>query len=348
MVLFNHDIVDSMRILSLGRGAACSLLVVTLLACNAEQEAISQVTKPRVLAIQAEPPEIVAGEASTVRLLLADETGPIEAGAEVAWIVLTGDFMAVPDPSVPGSDITRAVADLRPGLEVALGGDTLTVTARDDAREGLESSEDGKLTVFALVCARGALPGTTEALLGRILDLFSGDLDDYNGICDGDGTGIVALKQITVSRPDKPVADINHNPTIHSLLVNNQEIAPDLGDQVQAEYLCEGADGCREEVDVVLTLTAQSYETFASASVDQRIDEVVYVSWFITGGKMSVDRSGVAGPPAADDPTWGPFDASWFPPRIGGEIDLWAVAHDVRGGVSWWKARIQAMSQVAQ
>ncbi|MCU0661286.1 MAG: hypothetical protein MUC50_03055 [Myxococcota bacterium] len=326
-------------------GAFYLLVGAALVGCNAEQESISQVTKPRLLALAAEPPEIAAGGTSTLQLLLVDENGPITEAAEVAWIVLAGDFAAVPDPEALGSDITAAVLELRPPVGVDSGGGTLTVTAGPEVLEGAEDGQDATLTAFVMVCAGGVLPSTTEALLERLLALFSGKLKDYNDLCDGPGTGIAALKQLAVSRLGKPANDVNHNPILYSLVMDEQELSPDLGEKVQAEHECEGTDGCREDVLLSAHLAVDSFETYLDSFGEERLDEVAYVSWFVTGGKFDVDRSGVSAPPSADDESWGPFEVRWFPPREGGEVDLWCVAHDVRGGVSWWRTRLRALAK---
>jgi hypothetical protein len=312
--------------------------------CNAEQESISQVTKPRLLAVQAEPPEIPVGGETTLSLLLVDQAGPISQKAEIAWVVLSGDYTAVPDPSEFAVDLDQDALDLRMPLEVELGGSFLLVRAGQRPLDLADQGRDGKITAFALVCVGGVLPSTPKALFDRMADLFAGRLEDHNGVCDGPGAGIIALKQITVSRPEKPASDVNHNPQIHSLLLENRALLSDLGDKVQLEHVCEGADGCREELRLAAYLNVDGFETYPSALGKERLEEVVYVSWFTTGGKWNADRSGVRGPPEEKDSRWGPFEASWFPPRDGGTVDLWCVAHDVRGGVSWWRARLRVLA----
>lgn len=330
-----------MSILGIFRIFACLALGAALVGCNAEQESISQVTKPRILAVQAEPPEIPVGAEAIVRLLLVDQDGPISQKAEVAWLVLSGDYAAVPDPRELTMDLDAEAFDLRMPLEVEHGGSFVLVRAKEQSLDLADEGKDGKITAFALVCVGGVLPSTTVSLLHRLADLFAGRLEDHNGVCDGPGTGIIALKQIAVSRPEKPVSDINHNPEMHSLSIENRALLSDLGDKVQFQHVCEGADGCREELRVSAYLTAAGFETYPGAFGKERLEEVAYVSWFTTGGKWNADRSGVGEPPEEEDSRWGPFEAIWFPPRDGGTVDLWCVAHDVRGGVSWWRARLR-------
>ena len=102
---------------------------------------------------------------------------------------------------------------------------------------------------------------------------------------------------------------------------------------------CDPEDGCREPLKVRGTLTAgsfQRYERPLASNLEQTeiVYERTYISWFITGGKFDEERSGNGSTTDEILPDH-PFKANWLPPPEGGEFTLWAVAHDVRGGVSW-------------
>ena len=77
--------------------------------------------------------------------------------------------------------------------------------------------------------------------------------------------------------------------------------------------------------------SAETYPVFDSASqslVDQR--EALWISWFATAGAFDDSTTGRG----EDDPTaWS--DNSWQSPAVAGEVSLWLVLHDSRGGVDF-------------
>ena len=60
---------------------------------------------------------------------------------------------------------------------------------------------------------------------------------------------------------------------------------------------------------------------------------MLYVTWFTSGGELERNRT------IADAPA-GPYDVT-FKTDKPGRYTLWAVAHDVRGGVSWERFQIE-------
>jgi hypothetical protein len=74
--------------------------------------------------------------------------------------------------------------------------------------------------------------------------------------------------------------------------------------------------------------------------------------WYVTGGDFSNSRSAdacakkdmVFDNPCLDDPDkdpTGPFETTWIPEKRG-TFTLYAVAHDIRGGVSWKTYTVKA------
>jgi len=116
---------------------------------------------------------------------------------------------------------------------------------------------------------------------------------------------------------------VNQNPTLVSLsaLVGDQ---PVLLDALAA--------GQRIRLVAVWSAdSAETYPVFDSASqslVDQR--EALWISWFATAGAFDDSTTGRG----EDDPTaWS--DNSWQSPAVAGEVSLWLVLHDSRGGVDF-------------
>jgi hypothetical protein len=76
---------------------------------------------------------------------------------------------------------------------------------------------------------------------------------------------------------------------------------------------------------------AERYVNFDITSqtvVDQR--EAIDVAWYASGGAFDQDRTGRAG---TDDAT--SSDNGWLSPSVPGDVHLWVVLRDDRGGVGW-------------
>ena len=63
--------------------------------------------------------------------------------------------------------------------------------------------------------------------------------------------------------------------------------------------------------------------------------EAIRVSWFATAGKFDVDRTDRS----ADDTT-ATSSNTWTPPAHAGDVHLWIVLRDDRGGSGWQSYRI--------
>ncbi|MDD5308046.1 MAG: hypothetical protein PHU25_12055 [Deltaproteobacteria bacterium] len=145
------------------------------------------------------------------------------------------------------------------------------------------------------------------------------------------GETVTAMKRVTVSRSGTP----NHNPGIEKLVLNGKALEP-ADDGGVATVKCTADDGCPDaEVQVFLTKESfETYETQGLGGVEMKTDQL-YVSWFVVGGEADKTRTG-AGEPGE------PLKMTWSLPEEGGELTLYVVAHDTRGGVSWKRYAVKA------
>lgn len=85
-------------------------------------------------------------------------------------------------------------------------------------------------------------------------------------------------------------------------------------------------------VSLELVLAEGALETFPVYDVEKEVlvdqQETVQVSWFISGGSVSHDRTTV-------DATLLSSDNTWTLPSAAGTYFLWLVARDARGGTDW-------------
>lgn len=114
------------------------------------------------------------------------------------------------------------------------------------------------------------------------------------------GDSVTAGKRVAIGRGGAP----NTNPVVQGLTVTSGE----------------GPDG--DQARMVLEATPGSVERTPEGT-----DEELFVSWFATAGTFEDDRS--FGP----EPTR--FEVLWTPPAEAGDVSLWAVLRDGRGGVGW-------------
>jgi hypothetical protein len=344
-------------------------LAAALCSCQAELEAASEVTKLRILGVQADPPEIPPGGETAIRVLTADPNG---AGRRVVGggIVVPGQFSPSSSPdteglpplyyALPFTDVNWegvvAFPDHLAFPEYYLAPNPAFDPGDPDSEEHLQvpiapPGEPLTMTAILVVCAGD---GFDEIAAYAALEAFSmaGDAAESMGalafeeICAEAGAdeGVAAIKTFTVAVCDPATSSLscdgeyepNANPEIESVDLGGVPLVPLVGG-VCLE--CDFEDGCREPFAVVGYLEGgsfQRYERKLAENLDETevVYERTYISWFLTGGKIDEERSGNGSTIDAIQPDE-PFEANWIPPFEGGDFTLWAVAHDIRGGVSW-------------
>jgi hypothetical protein len=297
------------------------LLLTALAGCGEQMESVDQVSRFRVLAVQADPPEVKPGEGTKLTVLWADPKG---AGREVSfvWIACQGYI------SASSQDLSTSCEPLwLPQMKTAAEkGDVYLIPfTPPDALAKLPPGEDRlQVTATVLGCAGGTLPSVDELMNAQ-------DAPALDEMCTG-GESFTAFKTFVISLSDAP----NTNPEIDKLYYD-RKLLPTVEQDGAGVFACTAPDGCRSEIGVELFFTADSFQTYDRTSFGktETVDEATYVSWFVTGGQMDHERSGTTEPP-------GPYEAKWLPPLDGGKFTLWAVAHDVRGGVSWKTYSVEA------
>ena len=77
------------------------------------------------------------------------------------------------------------------------------------------------------------------------------------------------------------------------------------------------------------------FDPAARALVAHR--EAIDVAWFVTGGALASDAVG-----RAEDEAGTPYvDDAWTAPAEAGEVQIWLVVRDDRGGVGWQTFRLE-------
>jgi hypothetical protein len=265
----------------------------------------------RVLAIQAEPPEIRPGEAAAFSGLIID---PQEESGAVVWLACPPDEEGAGGAGCaidPNFDFTSATPDELAdagfiGFEPFL---PPRFEAPDDSLDSLD--EEDRAEGLQILVQTAVLPSDT------LDDGFSETAFDFNDV-------EVAYKRLIVSEALTP----NENPALGGFVLDGIAVLAD------AEVLVEPS----QQYEVGAWLADGSIQTYIYVNPDGIEEERVeqpYIKWYTDGGTM------------LEDATLYPFlDATWEVPSTDAEITSgtwWAVVRDRRGGLGWasqrWRLR---------
>lgn len=257
----------------------------------------SLVDRPRVLAIQAEPPEVEPGGTVAFSALIAD---PFEELGGSVWIAcLDGggfgcpvDLAGLGDEPTPEELAAAGVIGFTPGLDPVW-------VAPEDALDDL--SEEARLEGTSATVQVASFPSQGDA----------GEEVDFNDV-------EVAYKRLIVSEALTP----NNNPVLESWRVDGTLVPADSVVVVDAG----------QEYDLSVELGPDSVEQYIyvnSDGVEEERSEEPYLSWYGTAGgwdgSLTVPLNGFDGP----------LTATFRAPEEPGEGTWYVVARDRRGGQAW-------------
>lgn len=308
------------------------LMLASVLAggCVASFDPASYVLGLRVLGIRADPPEIAAGETTTVSAIVDDneayDGGSSPGSLQYLWTACTLT------PLAGSSSLNEGCFNQSGDGIIPLGvTPTITVTMPSVPLEqlGLPDATDGFYLPIILYLSNGSSQLTAVYHLRDHLVLPMGF--------------------------DQPR---NQNPTIDQILIVPSGQAADAGDSGDAPLLASAPPTLRmsDTINLKTTFLAGSDESYFvldpdaltelidALSVDGGIrrlssadggigalmptqeTELLTVSWFATAGSFSNDKTGI------DEPVT-TFRLDKNVPAPGSTIDLYVVARDERGGL---------------
>lgn len=322
---------------------AFSLVPLLLLAaCSFGFESSSDVTDLRVLAVSAEPAELVAGAplpaSVTVSALVVD---PREPGRVVPY-----EWRAC----IPGFS-NGANEDRPTGPPIPSGGLDTTTDPRCDETDdtnrvaaGTSALEDVSITVPVPESLSQAVQGA--AAQGLPLSLYV----NAQLRLDDEGSPLYALKRVPVS-PPVPVGRVaNENPKLVALLFDGEVWDP--ATPLKVKYgACDpsekraAVDRTRpgEEVSVCAHKVTPVFDeeeaqtflvrTFDGRDLEQK--ERLRFAWFVEHGSLEFGETGQ--PTGIGPQRYDPVSTTWFEPpeKPASAATLWIVVRDGRGGVSW-------------
>ncbi|MBN2526023.1 MAG: hypothetical protein JXR76_06485 [Deltaproteobacteria bacterium] len=300
------------------------------------------VTKFKVLAVQAEPPEIAPGEGFDMEVLYADPGGR-KREITFAWFLCV-NRMSPAAPLKPQD--TLAACELVQTPQVQPVSNDGHIFIADQTPEDIMSlypqqllSQPGGVPldaqiVYVTAVVVGCAGGHFDSPEKLQTTMYS--VNNPTDLCN-QGDGFTTYKVLRVTPPENP--NPNENPKIVNLVIkkSGDSIFTATGVQETEPLVipCKSKEDCGAKLDFEVTLSPDSLQMYhvKDETGFKPIEEVLYVTWFTTGGDFDGDRS------IADTPT-GPYERTW---ETGGpgRYRFWAVAHDVRGGIAWKSFEIQ-------
>ncbi|MCE9673118.1 hypothetical protein LY474_35460 [Myxococcus stipitatus] len=283
------------------------LLLVTLAAvlvsCGPDFELQSEIRRVRVLAIRAEPPELVLdpddgtlpGPLSFEALAVTPDERPVT--VRYALCRASGnpyDGRCPGDNGVPLEGTTLSLAD--PAVQAVL-------------RDALVAANPGGGDTPDLDDPR------IRAALEKGIPLFVGyEASDGSGTPEGTERGV---RQVLLRSTRAP----NHNPGVADILWEGASLAGPL-------------PAGEKEVRFTPVLTEGSAEVYEGDEGPR--SEQVFFSWFATGdGEVKEFRSQEPANDVPGDPT-----SKYETPATPQHVTFWVVARDGRGGVGWLRREV--------
>ncbi len=328
--------------------------VLALSACSPEFEPASRIEKLRLVAIQAEPPEIdPAGAATLTSLVLRADFAAAPSRTttvvHLACVPVPGDpnptpcvaFANLRDPAAAIGDLARRACaptggGSAPWPAVALAGIEACVGSRcGPAPDGAAALLPPRLAVPAGFAFPATGPerilGVEAVDLAFVLDATPDELVAGLGAsCPaGDVAAnltrlwaerehVLSTKRVLIGGPDAPAGERNHNPAVAGIVAGGVALDPaepaTLGGEVRLAP--ELPAGPAGEPESYTKLDA------AGAPIETATEAWVY-SWFATAGDLEELH------------TRGSETDRWTLDGVGGPARVAVVVRDLRGGVAW-------------
>jgi hypothetical protein len=323
-------------------------IVALVVACAPTlPDTVPIITAPRVLGVQASPPEGKPTTSTMFTALIVDEHGNV-AKPQATW-----EFCNARNPLANlGPVSNECYVENDPSMKAIGAGASATGALPDIACR--QFGPNVPEPVMGQPPGRPVDPDTTGGYYQPVSVFLDGVASIYRArlSCGVAGASADEAAQYNIRYRN------NVNPVVSSLSVGSTKWADDTtgktnavkaGAKVELQVAwptCPLSDKCGDGVcgpdetksECAADCTnpkgcdgAERYVLFDLVKqqvVDAR--EGMTVSWYATGGSFDLDRTGSGG---TDDTT--NSDNGWTPPTQRGPAHVWVVLHDDRGGVGW-------------
>lgn len=298
------------------------------------EEDLSRVDRPRILAVQAEPPEAKPGEAVTLRAVYTD-------GTSVTAAPLDWSFCVVRRALAEPTSLSGACLSAAEGALVGLGSapEVRGIVPADSCRL---FGPDRPLGKPGEPAGRAADPDVTGGYYQPGIVRAPGTEDTSFEVrirC-----GLAGATQAEVATFERTYLS-NTNPVVSDVLIARGERAVPVADGAEivaapGEVLRVVASwpACAPGVACGGAERYPSFDTSARTLVDRR--ESIRVSWLATQGRLADTRSG-----RAEDDEATSVETTWTAPPSPRPDDMpavvWLVIRDARGGTGVRSFRVR-------
>ena len=287
------------------------LVTLSVSSCADKVSRSSDVKAIRVIDIELDRPEAKPGESVKAAVIVADPLNQAQT-AQYLWLACPLEFDSQAYQCSQGEEafFDMQLTQDMPLTEFVVPSDILDPLPGSD-----QAPEDRNVSIGVLICAGGTI------------DLEK--VQDTNEACRN-GKSIYAYKRLVVSRAEKP----NKNPSIRSVAIGDDTAGSrdyELdGDVINHLTRCNQQGKCPQR-KISVKLTSDSIEKYEKTDFGntETVTEAPYISWFATGGTFKHDRT--IDPVDDAGLTW---ENNWNLPGPG-QVQLWVVARDGRGGTDW-------------
>ncbi|MGD0836724.1 MAG: hypothetical protein ABSB49_08800 [Polyangia bacterium] len=298
------------------RSLASRLLTLALVlasGCSPEiDRSIALVTRPRVLAVQAEPPESPPGSSAVYTALAATPTG-VQPAAGIAWSLCASPAQPSEDSPVSSACV---LADAAATTNLATGNGVSLVTPVSACDE---FGPLGMPTLSGSPATQASAPDVTGGYYQPVRLLWDQALSfAFERLaCPPVGVPLdLAQAYRAAYRP-------NQNPQLLAVSANGDGD----GAPLDVTALAPGST-----IALTASWTPDSAESYVTIDVEQDVlltqTETLWLAWFVTGGQLASDYALCpAGATSAAN--------RWQAPAAPGTYYLWTVLHDDRGGVDF-------------
>jgi hypothetical protein len=330
-------------------------LILAASGCTPDFEEIWQVKDLRILAIQADPPEVLAASLAlvvpkvTLTALVVDPNAPNRVASWELWACPAAATSGGQGSGSMGftcedattrqliarkkSRLDQITAELTPTPQL------LTAALQEDPGRGfggvpllvelrIEDDKQGQVQAIKRVVYGLALPLSIEALTqGKGIKLPPAKDGAWAGVCRSAAPacdkGLECLQSRCLKRP-------NGNPAVSDVSVDKQAVGSgwSVAAEAELELLPAPATGDKEPYVV---------QTFSGGT--KQLEEYLTWNFYTTSGVLSHANTGGKPSPLVDKKKVDDITSTWTPADLSKQSSkqatLWIVVHDDRGGVGW-------------
>ncbi len=307
----------------------------------------SQIEKFRILAIQADPPEVTPGNAVKVSFLAVDQNGlvkpdlfpPITSCFRDAGVADPSAIWVACLPGLDGGSTGLSACGQLPGFGVS-GIDGGVIAADGGIPSGGGLPEGGTLPEQFQLFFPPCGPTSSWISPSDYLDPLPTDKQKAGSQALAvlatlfKGQRQISLKSILLST--RLSTEQNTNPRLTGMKVFGQSVTtcrPKAPEQCKATTV-----PALKKVDLSATLDPSRQDKLPPEKGKKERREDITITWFSTQGSFELRRtirSGEDPPKHSPWPKWRPFDFKGQPLPVGQVVKIIAIARDSRGGVDW-------------